>query len=577
MPGIMLLFLLSMLGASAGQAQRVWEMTCEDGSTHAGPSIDAILANRPSGDKCTVEDRGGAERSLPKASMSTCPIWCTEPFARSWACDTDECAACLTDCKATPLPMKLPASSVREATDKALIPRDTQARAVSAHTWTCPKSWPPKNFVVIFSMMRSATTTFCGVMNTMPDTSCAYELLNPRWISKQAQGLLAHGDVEAAMRGEFEALHAGFGHAPCTWGFKVFRGHVSSDALHWLTHHVNVAIVLQRLDTAAQLASLWRAQATRCWMSTGLCADPADLKPPGPWALRSHAQNVSSWYSTVRTHLLSSPARVKHISTEDFLERGRSTWRPYMESLLNETSKPALQLPRPSADTCDLCAKEWVFILSTGRAGSTSIMEALNALPNVKISGENQASLEAAAELLGRHLEHIDREMVVQDASTNAAMAHGNINKQVLLCNLQRWFIELSGATSEAHGQTRAREQNTAPYPCPDPRPSNALLPTLKPSPLPATHPQASRSGLRSSLPCKLRARCTTTATAPRPRDICPWSWATNRAGFVFWTLSFPVPASSSTRVATQLLRRARAFTQSREALLKSWTRSTQP
>ena len=278
MPGIMLLFLLSMPRASAGQAQRVWEITCEDGSTHAGPSIDAILENRPSDDKCTVEVRGGPQRSLPKASM-----------------------------------------------------------------------------------------------------------------------------------------------------------------------------------------------------------------------------------------------------------------------------KPALRLPWPGADTCadtcDLCAKEWVFIFSTGRAGSTSIMEALNALPNVKISGENQASLEAAAELLGRHLEHIDREMVVQDASTNAAMAHGNINKQVLLCNLQRWFIELSGVTSEAHRQTRAREQNTAPYPCPDPPPSNALLPTLKPSPLPATHPQASRSALRSSLPCKLRARCTTTTTAPRPRDICPWNWATNRAGFVSWTLSFPVPA----------------------------------
>ena len=63
MPGIMLLFLLSMLGASA---ERVWEMTCKDGSTHAvaGLSVDAILASRPVGDKCTVEVRGGAERSL---------------------------------------------------------------------------------------------------------------------------------------------------------------------------------------------------------------------------------------------------------------------------------------------------------------------------------------------------------------------------------------------------------------------------------------------------------------------------------------------------------------------------------
>ena len=132
----------------------------------------------------------------------------------------------------------------------------------------------------------------------------------------------------------------------------------------------------------------------------------------------------------------------------------RSTGR----SLIFERTEPLeLQLAQPGAETCDLCAHEWVFILSTGRAGSTSIMEALNALPNVKISGENQASLEAATELLSRHLEHIDREMVVQNASTNAAMAHGNVDKKALLCNLQRWFVELSGTKSEAHGRTRTR------------------------------------------------------------------------------------------------------------------------
>ena len=48
---------------------------------------------------------------------------------------------------------------------------------------------------------------------------------------------------------------------------------------------------------------------------------------------------------------------------------------------------------------CDLCEGRHVFVLGTGRSGSTTILEALNSLPGVALSGENHASLEAAEEL----------------------------------------------------------------------------------------------------------------------------------------------------------------------------------
>ena len=47
-----------------------------------------------------------------------------------------------------------------------------------------------------------------------------------------------------------------------------------------------------------------------------------------------------------------------------------------------------------SPGICNLCDQKWVFVLSAGgRSGSTSILEGLNALPGVSLSGENLAVL----------------------------------------------------------------------------------------------------------------------------------------------------------------------------------------
>lgn len=115
---------------------------------------------------------------------------------------------------------------------------------------------------------------------------------------------------------------------------------------------------------------------------------------------------------------------------------------PHSSVIRSPPSRASGRVPEPA--TCDLCAHQWVFVLSTGRAGSTTIMEALNALPGVHVGGENQASLEAAAELLGRFTETQIREQVTLDFAGNT----GAGNTHALLCSLQQWFRELAGGAA---------------------------------------------------------------------------------------------------------------------------------
>ena len=50
---------------------------------------------------------------------------------------------------------------------------------------------------------------------------------------------------------------------------------------------------------------------------------------------------------------------------------------------------------RDEQEGCDLCAQRYLFVLSAGgRTGSTSLLEGLNAMPGVSLSGENFGVLE---------------------------------------------------------------------------------------------------------------------------------------------------------------------------------------
>ena len=59
---------------------------------------------------------------------------------------------------------------------------------------------------------------------------------------------------------------------------------------------------------------------------------------------------------------------------------------------------PALDLATVSAGSktpngaCDLCAREFIIVLATGRSGSTSLLETLNSLPGVQLRGTHFAN-----------------------------------------------------------------------------------------------------------------------------------------------------------------------------------------
>ena len=90
---------------------------------------------------------------------------------------------------------------------------------------------------------------------------------------------------------------------------------------------------------------------------------------------------------------------------------------------------------------CDLCAEQWVFVLATGRSGSTSIVEALNSLPGVSLSDENQASLDVSATLLERYSERLKRMTITPNAT---GMVESSLPHE-LLCSLQGWYRSLIG------------------------------------------------------------------------------------------------------------------------------------
>ena len=48
-----------------------------------------------------------------------------------------------------------------------------------------------------------------------------------------------------------------------------------------------------------------------------------------------------------------------------------------------------LSLQAASHGACDLCRDRWLFVVATGRSGSTTMMEMLTSIPGVYIAGEN--------------------------------------------------------------------------------------------------------------------------------------------------------------------------------------------
>tara|TARA_B110001452_G_scaffold114722_1_gene95163 strand:+ start:207 stop:764 length:558 start_codon:yes stop_codon:yes gene_type:complete len=56
---------------------------------------------------------------------------------------------------------------------------------------------------------------------------------------------------------------------------------------------------------------------------------------------------------------------------------------------------------KPMGETCDLCERPFVFVLTSGRSGSTTLLEGLNALPGVRLRGEMDHAVPQLMGVLG--------------------------------------------------------------------------------------------------------------------------------------------------------------------------------
>ena len=95
-------------------------------------------------------------------------------------------------------------------------------------------------------------------------------------------------------------------------------------------------------------------------------------------------------------------------------------------------------LPRYGA--CDLCEHKWIFVIATGRSGSTSIFEGLNALPGVQLAGENYALLNTAHAMFKKASKLASHG---KDAAAFESAAEGV--EETSLCSFQRVFASLAG------------------------------------------------------------------------------------------------------------------------------------
>jgi len=84
---------------------------------------------------------------------------------------------------------------------------------------------------------------------------------------------------------------------------------------------------------------------------------------------------------------------------------------------------------------CLPCQRRYLFIIATGRSGSTSLLKMLNFLPSVRLSGENINQLFTASKLLSniRSKNHL----LEQNFDRKGSFAHNAIPPQSMSCSIQ--------------------------------------------------------------------------------------------------------------------------------------------
>jgi len=121
---------------------------------------------------------------------------------------------------------------------------------------------------------------------------------------------------------------------------------------------------------------------------------------------------------------------------------------------------------------CSPCNRRYLFIIATVRSGSTTLLQMLNHLPNVRLSGENLNELYVTS-LLASNLEKSSSSMAY-DEEVEGAWMHHKIPTQAMACPIQQvintinppWAPSLDGydqSTILGHKTVRFQEAHWSP------------------------------------------------------------------------------------------------------------------
>lgn len=84
---------------------------------------------------------------------------------------------------------------------------------------------------------------------------------------------------------------------------------------------------------------------------------------------------------------------------------------------------------------CKACEQKFIFIISMGRAGSTTLMEMFGSLPGVRLAGENNNEMYVASRLV-TNLLSVDQ-MAFNQVVASGSWRHGMIQKESMACVFQ--------------------------------------------------------------------------------------------------------------------------------------------
>mmetsp|Transcript_56549 Transcript_56549/g.132652 ORF Transcript_56549/g.132652 Transcript_56549/m.132652 type:complete len:304 (-) Transcript_56549:179-1090(-) len=129
----------------------------------------------------------------------------------------------------------------------------------------------------------------------------------------------------------------------------------------------------------------------------------------------------------VSCHASQAPALLQVAFAGDRGSRGAS-----LSDLETELERLLNSADLVDAGECDLCGgnQSWLFVIGTGRSGSTSLMSMLNAIPGIHISGENWGAIESLKDFY--HSVEITKSM-----SNSGAWAHKEFSTTAILCKMQ--------------------------------------------------------------------------------------------------------------------------------------------